>query len=82
MDGAYEALISRIRDGSVPTLILMKRNEHWGVEALTAIHHLFLTPDVVEKRNPFSPLARRAGEQPSAWMPWNYRDTLARTAQV
>jgi transposase len=26
--------------------------------------------------------AREVAEQPSAWMPWNYRDTLARTAEL
>ena len=26
--------------------------------------------------------AREVAEQPAAWMPWNYRDTLARTAAV
>ncbi len=68
VDGAYEALISRIRDGSVPTLVLLRRNERWGVEALSAIHHLFLTPDVVERRKPLSLSARRAG-----WVGCNIR---------
>jgi type II restriction enzyme len=68
VDGAYEALLSRIREGSVPTLVLMKRNDRWKIETLTAIHHLFLTPDVIEKRKPLSPTARRAG-----WIGCNIR---------
>ena len=61
VDGAYDALISRIRAGSVPTLMLMGRSDQWCPQALTAVHHSFLTPDVIEKRNPLSPKARRAG---------------------
>ena len=26
--------------------------------------------------------AREVAEQPAAWMPWNYRDTLAQAAQA
>jgi hypothetical protein len=26
--------------------------------------------------------AREVAEKPAAWMPWNYRDTLMRTAEV
>jgi type II restriction enzyme len=68
VDGAYEALLSRIRSGSVPTLVLMKRDSRWRVESLSAIHHLFLTPEVIEKRKPLSPSARRAG-----WVGCNIR---------
>jgi type II restriction enzyme len=60
-DGAYSALISRVRSGAVPTLMLLERNEAWKIQNLTAIHHLFLTPDVIEKRKPLSQSARRAG---------------------
>lgn len=68
IDGAYDALISRIRAGKAPTLILMKRNDKWGVEALSAVHHVFLTPDTIEKRKPLSSSARRAG-----WVGCNIR---------
>jgi type II restriction enzyme len=61
VNGAFDALISRIRNGSVPTLVLMKRDEGWKIQSLSAVHHLFLTPDVVERREPLSPSARRAG---------------------
>ena len=68
VDGAYEALLSRIHSGNVPTLVLMKRDPQWRVESLSAIHHLFLTPEVVERREPLSPSARRAG-----WVGCNIR---------
>ena len=78
VDGAYNALISRIRDGSAPTLMLLERNERWQIQALTAIHHLFLTPGVIEKREPLSPSARRAG-----WTGCNIRlDLIAPDAQI
>jgi type II restriction enzyme len=78
VDGAYSALMSRIQSGSVPTLMLLERNDEWQVQGLTAIHHLFLTPEVVEKRKPLSPAARRAG-----WVGCNIRlDLIAADAQI
>jgi type II restriction enzyme len=78
VDGAYSALMSRIESGSVPTLLLLERNEKWQIQGLTAIHHLFLTPDVIEKRKPLSPTARRAG-----WVGCNIRlDLIASDAQI
>jgi len=78
VDGAYGSLISRIQSGSVPNLMLLERNEKWQIRALTAVHHLFLTPDVVEKRKPLSPTARRAG-----WVGCNIRlDLIGKDAQI
>jgi len=78
VDGAYSALISRIRSGSVPTLMLLERKENWQIQGLTAIHHLFLTPEVVEKRKPLSLIARRAG-----WVGCNIRlDLIAPDAKI
>jgi type II restriction enzyme len=70
--------MSRILDGSVPTLMMLERNDAWEIQSLTAIHHLFLTPDVIEKRKPLSPTARRAG-----WVGCNIRlDLISPDAQV
>jgi type II restriction enzyme len=45
---------------------------------LTAVHHLFLTPEVIEKRKPLSSAARRAG-----WVGCNIRlDLIAPDAQI
>ena len=78
VDGAYSSLISRIQSESVPTLMLLERNESWQIQGLTAIHHLFLTPEVIEKRKPLSLTARRAG-----WIGCNIRlDLIAPDAQI
>ena len=78
VDGAYGALMGRILDGTVPTLMMLERNEQWEIQSLTAIHHLFLTPDVVVQRKPLSPDARRAG-----WIGCNIRlDRLASDARI
>ena len=68
VDGAYAALIGRILDGSAPILFLLQRNTAWAVESLTAIHSVFLTPSVIEKRKPLSSTAVRAG-----WVGCNIR---------
>jgi type II restriction enzyme len=78
VDGAYSALMSRILDGSVPTLMMLERNDAWEIQSLTAIHHLFLTPNIIEQREPLSPTARRAG-----WVGCNIRlDLISPDAQV
>lgn len=78
VDGAYSALMSRIQSESVPTLMLLERNEKWQIQGLTAIHHMFLTPEVIEKRKPLSPTARRAG-----WVGCNIRlDLIVPDAQI
>jgi type II restriction enzyme len=68
VDGAYAALIARISDGTAPTLFLLQRNPWWAIESLTAIHSVFLTPSVIEKRKPLSPMAVRSG-----WVGCNIR---------
>ena len=68
VDGAYASLIGRIMDGSVPTLLLLHRNASWAIESLTAVHSVFLTPSVVEKRRPLTSTAVRAG-----WIGCNIR---------
>ncbi len=78
VDGAYGAMITRIQSGSVPTLMLLERTEDWQIRGLTAIHHLFLTPRVIEKRKPLSATARRAG-----WVGCSIRlDAIGPDAQI
>jgi type II restriction enzyme len=77
-DGAYSALISRVQDGQAPTLMLLERSSLWAVKSLTAIHGQFLTPEVIVKRKPLSPDARRAG-----WIGCSIRlDLMAPDAQI
>jgi len=78
VDGAYSALMGRIISGSVPTLMMLERNDEWEIQSLTAIHNLFLTPNVVQQRKPLSATARRAG-----WVGCNIRlDRIANDAQI
>ena len=78
VDGAYSSLMARIQNGSVPTLMLLERSDNWEIQSLTAIHHLFLTPNVIEERKPLSPTARRAG-----WIGCNIRlDRIAADAKI
>ena len=58
--------------------MVLERDENWLITGLTAIHHLFITADVVEARRPLSVFARRAG-----WTGCNIRlDLIAPDAQV
>jgi type II restriction enzyme len=58
--------------------MMLERNESWEIQSLTAIHHLFLTPNVVEMRKPLSQTARRAG-----WVGCNIRlDRIAADAKI
>jgi type II restriction enzyme len=78
VDGAYEPLMNRILDGTAPTLMVLERNDQWMIGNLTAIHHLFLTPNVIVQRKPLSSTARRAG-----WVGCNIRlDQIAQDARI
>jgi type II restriction enzyme len=58
--------------------MLLERSENWNILGLTAVHPLFLTPQAIEKRNPLSPAARRAG-----WVGCNIRlDLMGRDALI
>jgi len=58
--------------------MMLERSQQWEVQNLTAIHHLFLTPEVIEQRKPLSITARRAG-----WIGCNIRlDRLPLDARI
>ena len=78
VDGAYETMMRRMRSGTAPTLCLLERSEDWAIRSLTAIHASFLVPEVVERREPLGPTARRAG-----WIGCNIRlDRIASDGEV
>lgn len=78
VDGAYSALMERILSGSTPTLMMLERTSTWEIRNLTAVHHLFLTPEVIEKRTPLAMTARRAG-----WVGCKIRlDRIAADAKI
>ncbi|MBQ3398590.1 MAG: hypothetical protein IJG51_06860 [Synergistaceae bacterium] len=60
LDGAYYVAIERIRSNTNPNLFVMRYHENL-VEELTIIPKYFFTPDIMKKRSPLSPTARRAG---------------------
>lgn len=68
VNGAYLALMARIKSSSAPTLCLLERSSSWEIRALTAIHSSFLVPWVIEQRLPLKAEARRAG-----WIGCNIR---------
>jgi len=58
--------------------MMLERSASWDIQNFTAIHHLFLTPEVVEKRKPLSDAARRAG-----WVGCKIRlDRIAADAKI
>lgn len=78
VDGAFSSMMSRIESGCAPTLMLLERTLDWRIQNLTAIHYIFVTPDVIEKRPPLSATARRAG-----WTGCNIRlDLVASDARI
>jgi type II restriction enzyme len=77
-DGAYGPFMERILNGSAPTLMVLQRSDVWNILNLTAIHHLFLTPNVIVQRKPLSITAERHG-----WIGCNIRlDQIAQDAQI
>ena len=68
VDGAYAGMMGRIREGRAPNLLLLRYKPGWVVTDVTALHSVFLTPAVVEKRPPLAATARRAG-----WVGCNLR---------
>jgi type II restriction enzyme len=78
LGGAYDVLLSSIMRGDSPVLLLLERSEEWRVINLSALHPVFLTSEVIEKRKPLSGGAKRAG-----WIGCNIRlDMLAPDAEI
>ncbi len=61
VDGAYDAMMRRIRQGRPPNLFLLRYTPEWRVQTVTALHSVFLTPTIIEQRPPLALTARRAG---------------------
>lgn len=61
-DGAYSTMIERLTSKTNPNLLLLHYDaESWSVRNLAAIPKYYFTPDIIQKRQPLSPTARRAG---------------------
>jgi type II restriction enzyme len=59
-DGAYDTMIERIQALNNPNFFFMTHNEG-RVNQLVLVPRFFFTPSVIQKRNPLSDTARRAG---------------------
>ncbi len=62
VDGAYRTMIERLRSSENPNFFLLS----YGLESLKVLNFLvipkhFFVPEIIEKRKPLSPIARRAG---------------------
>lgn len=60
-DGAYSTMIDRITSAANPDLFCLEYSKEYKVKNLIIIPKFFLVPDIIEKRKPLSPNARRTG---------------------
>ena len=58
-DGAYSTMIERITSDSNPDLFLLQYSEQYDITALMLIPRFFFVPEIIEKRKPLAPTARR-----------------------
>ena len=62
VDGAYSTMIKRVNSENNPNFFFLTYNAtNWSVNNFIIIPKYFFTPDIIEKRNPLSPNAKRAG---------------------
>lgn len=61
VDGAYETMIRRITSTTNPDLLLLTYSKDFDVVDLLVVPKFFFTPEIIERRNPLSSTARRAG---------------------
>ncbi len=62
VDGAYATMTARLASANNPNLLLLNYDlRHLSVTDLIVVPKHFFTPDVIEKRKPLAPTARRAG---------------------
>jgi len=61
-NSAYKPKIRAIKEGTIPNFVFMHYNRNnMTVQNLMVIPRYFISPDIIEKRKPLSPSARRAG---------------------
>ena len=60
-DGAYRTMIERITSNVNPQLFVMQYSPSLFVTNLTFVPKFFFTTDIIERRKPLPPTARRAG---------------------
>lgn len=60
-DGAYSTMISRITSNTNPDFFFLNYDLEMRVRNFFAVPNFFFTPQIIEKRKPLAPTARRAG---------------------
>lgn len=60
-DGAYSTMIERITSTTNPDLFAMNYNADYYITNLVLVPKFFFIPQIIEKRKPLAPNARRAG---------------------
>jgi Zn ribbon nucleic-acid-binding protein len=61
-NGAYQPKIDMIRAGTASNWFFMEYDKKdWTVESVMLVPAHFVTPEIIQKRNPLKPTARRAG---------------------
>lgn len=62
VDGAYRTMMERLQSNENPNLFLLNYDtNNWAVLAFLVVPKHFFVPEIIEKRKPLSPTARRAG---------------------
>ncbi len=61
VDAGYEAMLRAIRADRTPNLLVLQYSSTWLIQNLLLIPRVFFSESVIEKRNPLSSQARRAG---------------------
>ena len=60
-DAGYDAMMRALRSDAIPNFLVMQYTPDWVVNNLLLIPSFFFSPAAIQKRNPLSPSARRAG---------------------
>lgn len=60
-DGSYYTMIERITSSTNPDLFVLSYSTDYYIISLTMIPKFFFVPQIIEKRKPLAPHARRAG---------------------
>jgi type II restriction enzyme len=62
VDGAYKTMIERLESNNNPNFFLLNYNLHnYSVKNFVVIPKHFFVPEIIEKRKPLTPSAKRAG---------------------
>lgn len=61
-DGAYDTMIERIVSNQNPDFFFLNYSKtNWNVKDFIIVPKFFFTPEIIEKRKPLAPTAKRAG---------------------